>query len=338
MNSRTCSRRLGIGAMISEMRDALEAVLGPISEPLLLPGGASKEAWSVDAGGERLLVRRAGGGVIHRQTLSLRHEFEVLQAAYEAGVSVPRPVAYIADLEGREAFVMERLDGETIGRRIVRGPVSEQLPVQMAEDLAKIHALPPGRLPFLEEATVERLVDEFDEVDEPPPAIELGLWWLREHRPPPREPVVVHGDFRIGNLVIDGSGLVGVLDWGVAHLEHPARGLSCALVRLAHPARALSFALVRAWRFGSDELRLGGIGDVEPYLERYNELTGFDVRPEELDYWELAGNVGWAIGCLTQAQRHLTGQDRSVELAILGRLGAEVEYEICHLLEARGVA
>src|SRR3954447_2427760 len=121
MNSRTCSRRVGIGAMISEMRDALGAVLGPISDPLPLPGGASKEAWSVDAGGERLLGRRAGGGVIHRHTLSLRHEFEVLQAADEAGVSVPRPVAYIADLEGREAFVMERLEGETIGRRIVRG-------------------------------------------------------------------------------------------------------------------------------------------------------------------------------------------------------------------------
>ena len=60
------------------------------------------------------------------------------------------------------------------------------------------------------------------------------------------------------------------------------------------------------------------------------------MRPEELDYWELAGNVGWAIGCLTQAQRHLRGQDRSVELAILGRLGAEVEYEICHLLEQAG--
>ena len=73
--------------------------------------------------------------------------------------------------------------------------------------------------------------------------------------------------------------------------------------------------------------------DVDEYVERYNELTGLDVRPEELDYWELAGNVGWAIGCLTQAQRHLSGRDRSVELAILGRLGAEVEYEICHLLD-----
>ena len=303
----------------TEMREALAALLGPVTEPVLLAGGASKEAWAVDADGERLLVRRAAGGVIHRHTLSLRDEYAVLEAAYEAGVKVPRPVMYIPSLDGREAFVMERLEGETIGRRIVRMDVPAALPAQMAEELAKIHAVPRARLPFLEEARLERMIDELDEFGEPHPAIELGLWWLRENRPPAREPVVVHGDYRIGNLVVDAHGLVGVLDWEFAHVDDPVRDLA--------------FGLVRAWRFGVDDKRLGGIGDAAPYVERYNELTGFDVRPEELDYWELAGNVGWAIGCLTQAQRHLSGQDRSVELAILGRLGAEVEYEICHLLE-----
>jgi aminoglycoside phosphotransferase (APT) family kinase protein len=193
------------------------------------------------------------------------------------------------------------------------------LPAQMAEELAKIHAIPPSRLPFLGETRVEGMVEELDEVGEPHPAIELGLWWLRENRPPARDSVVAHGDFRIGNLVVGDHGLVGVLDWEFAHVDDPVRDLA--------------FSLVRAWRFGVPEKRLGGIGDVEPYLALYNELTGLDVRPEELDYWELAGNVAWAIGCLTQAQRHLTGQDRSVELAILGRLGVEVEYEICRLLE-----
>jgi aminoglycoside phosphotransferase (APT) family kinase protein len=309
--------------MIADMREALQAVLGPISEPVLLAGGASKEAWAVDAGSQKLLVRRAAGGVIHRHTLSLDHEFEVLRAAHAAGVKVPEPLLYIEDLDGREAFVMERIEGETIGRRIVRMQVSDRLPLQMAEQLAKIHALRPEELPFLEEASIDRLVEELDEVGEPHPAIELGLWWLRENRPPPRPTVVVHGDFRIGNLAVDENGLVGVLDWEFAHLDDPARDIS--------------FALVRAWRFGVADRRLGGIGDVEPYLERYNELTGFAVRPEELDYWELAGNVAWAIGCLTQARRHLSGRDRSVELAILGRLGAEVEYEICHLLKVKGV-
>ncbi len=302
-----------------EMRDALEAVLGPVSEPVLLAGGASKEAWAVDAGGERLLVRRAAGGVIHRHTLSLADEFKVLEAAHEAGVKVPRPVMYIADLDGREAFVMERLEGETIGRRIVRMDVPAALPLQLAEELAKIHAIPHERLPFLHEARLERMVDELDDVGEPHPAIELGLWWLRENRPTRRDPVVNHGDYRIGNVVVDAHGLVGILDWEFAHLDDPVRDLG--------------FGLVRAWRFGADDKRLGGIADVDDYLERYNEATGFDVQPPELDYWELAGNVAWAIGCLTQAQRHLRGQERSVELAILGRLGAEVEYEICHLLE-----
>jgi aminoglycoside phosphotransferase (APT) family kinase protein len=308
--------------MIAEMREALHAVLGSEpSEPKLLAGGASKEAWAIDAGGERLLVRRAAVGVIHKHTLSLADEFAVLEAAHEAGVKAPRPIAYIPDLDGREAFVMERLEGETIGRRIVRmAGLPPELPAQLADELAKIHAIPRTRLAFLQEANLERMVDEFDEVGEARPAIELGLWWLREHRPPPREPVIVHGDYRIGNVVVrPHEGLVGVLDWEFAHVDEPVRDLA--------------FALVRAWRFGVPDKRLGGIGDVEPYLERYNELTGLDVRPEELDYWELAGNVGWAIGCLTQMQRHLSGLDRSVELAVLGRLGAEVEYEICHLLE-----
>jgi aminoglycoside phosphotransferase (APT) family kinase protein len=303
----------------TEMRDALTALLGPVSDPVLLAGGASKEAWAVDAGGERLLVRRAAVGVIHRHTLSLKNEFEVLEAAFEAGVKVPRPIRYIEDLDGREAFIMERLEGETIGRRVVRMDLPAELPLQLADELAKIHAIPRERLPFLEEARLERMVVELDDVGEPHPAIELGLWWLRENRPPPRTPVVSHGDYRIGNVVVDEDGLVGILDWEFAHVDEPVRDLG--------------FGLVRAWRFGVDDKRLGGIADVEPFLERYNERTGFEVRPEELDYWEVAGNVGWAIGCLTQAQRHLSGQDRSVELAILGRLGAEVEYEICHLLE-----
>jgi aminoglycoside phosphotransferase (APT) family kinase protein len=313
------------------MQQALSAVLGrdvEVSEPVLLAGGASKEAWAVDADGERLLVRRAAASVMHAHTLTLAHEFEVLLAAHEAGVTVPRPYGYIPELAGREAFVMERLEGETIGRRIVQKPelaaARERLPVQMAEELARIHAIPPERLPFLPEARLERMIVELDEIGEPHPAIELGLWWLRENRPAARPAVVVHGDFRIGNLVVREDGLAGVLDWEFAHVDDPVRDLA--------------FSLVRAWRFGVADKRLGGIGEVEPYLERYNELTGFDVRPEELDYWEVAGNVGWAVGCLTQAQRHLSGLDRSVELAILGRLSAEVEYEICHLLEAKGAA
>jgi aminoglycoside phosphotransferase (APT) family kinase protein len=298
----------------------LEAALGRrIDSMRLLPGGASKEAWAVDADGSRLLVRRAGGGVIHEATLPLEQEFQVLQAAAEAGVRVPRPIAYLGELGGREAFAMERVEGETIGRRIVRGapPV---LAVQLAEELAKIHAISPGRLPFLRSGDVlERFEHELDLVGEPHPALEYGLWWLRGRRPPPLPDVVSHGDFRIGNVAVSERGLESLLDWEFAHLSDPREDLA--------------WPLVRAWRFGVDERRLGGVGDVEPYLERYAEVTGRTISVDELYWWEVLGNVKWAVGCLNQCRRHLSGVDRSVEYAVLGRMAAEMEYELLHLIE-----
>lgn len=302
------------------MKEALEAALGaPVSDAIQLAGGASKEAWAVDtADGRELLVRRAAGGVIHEGTLSLRDEFEVLVAAREAGVKVPEPVAYLSAVEGREAFAMERVHGETIGRRIVKSPPAP-LSLEMAEELAKIHAIPLERLPFLRDADpFETFYAELDSVEESHPAIELGLHWARERIPLERPRVVGHGDFRVGNLVVDETGLVAVLDWEFAHVSDPAEDVA--------------WPMVRAWRFGRDELRLGGIGGVEPYLGRYAELTGREIRLDELYAWEVLGNCKWAIGALRQARRHLRGEDRSVEFAILGRLAAEMEYEILDLI------
>ena len=300
--------------------DELEARLGRrVSSMRLLPGGASKEAWAVEADAERLLVRRAGGGVIHEGTLSLENEFQVLEAALEAGVKVPRPVAYLGELGGREAFAMELIEGETIGRRIVRDP-PPGLDVDLAEELAKIHAIPPERLPFLASGDVlERFEHELDTVGEPHPAIEYGLWWLREHRPEPLADVVSHGDFRLGNVAVSERGLSYVLDWEFAHLSDPREDVS--------------WPLVRAWRFGGDERRLGGFARVGLYLETYNALTGRSISESDLDWWEVLGNVKWGIGCLTQSRRHLTGVDRSVEYAVLGRMAAEMEYELLDLIE-----
>lgn len=300
------------------MIEALTEKLGPVASARLLAGGASKEAWAVDlADGTQLLVRRAGVGVIHRDTLTLEQEFRVLEAAVAAGVAAPRPIEYLGELDGHEAFAMERVAGETIGRRIVRDP-PPGLPGQLAEQLARIHAVEP--LDFLPRGDViARFYDELDSVGEPHPAIEYGLAWVRERLPDARELAFCHGDFRIGNVAVDEQGLVAVLDWEFAHVGDPVEDVA--------------WPLVRAWRFGADDRRLGGVGEVEPYLERYNELTGREVSAAELGVWEVLGNVKWAIGCLTQSRRHLNGQDRSVEYAVLGRMAAEMEYELLDLIE-----
>jgi aminoglycoside phosphotransferase (APT) family kinase protein len=302
-----------------EWREELAAQLGATVDALrLMAGGASKETWAVDAEGERLVVRREAGGAIHEGTLSLRQEFEVIAAAFEAGVKVPQPLRYLGAIGGREAFAAERVDGETIGRRIVRNPPPD-LDLQLAEEVAKIHALPAERLPFLERYDLlGRIEHELDLIGEPHPAVEYGLWWLRERRPEPLPAVVAHGDLRIGNVVVGAEGVRALLDWEFAHLSDPREDLA--------------WPLVRAWRFGADENRLGGVAGVERYLERYNDLTGRDVADPELHWWEVYGNVRWAVGALNQGRRHLSGQSHDVELAVIGRLAAEVEYELLHLV------
>jgi aminoglycoside phosphotransferase (APT) family kinase protein len=302
------------------VREALARALGvEVVDARLLAGGASKEAWAVDtADGRELLVRRAAGGVIHLDTLPLGDEFELLAAAREAGVRVPEPVAYLGEVDGRDAFAMARVPGETIGRRIVRDP-PPGLATQMADELARIHAIPPARVPFLPAPDLfGRLEQELDAVGEPHPAIEYGLAWCRVRLPLERPRVVCHGDFRIGNLAVGRDGLVAVLDWEFA--------------KLGDPAEDLAWPFVRAWRFGADGRRLGGVDEVEPYLGRYEELTGLTVAPDELDAWEVLGNCKWAIGALNQARRHLSGEERSVELAILGRLAVEMEWELLDLI------
>ncbi len=302
----------------------------------LLAGGASKEAWLLDIAQNgqtlELIMRRAGGGAMNLEQLTLEQEFRVLQAAFTAGVTVPKPMVYLPDVLGREAFISQRVRGEAVGRRVVSRPefavARAELPKRMAEELAKIHAVNPSSLGFLPNSkggtgaqrSIARLYAELDSVHEPHPTIELALNWLKTHEPTCYGEVLVHGDFRIGNLMISEIELVAVLDWEFAHLGDPAEDLA--------------WTLIRAWRFGQDHLHLGGIGELEPYLAHYNQLTNRDITPQTLHYWEIMGNVKWAVAALTQAKRHLDNLERSVELAVLGRLSAEMELEILHLLEA----
>jgi aminoglycoside phosphotransferase (APT) family kinase protein len=323
----------------SEFERVLEPHFGALKvlKATQLAGGASKEAWAIDletgSGMLEVLLRRAGGGTINSQTLTLEQEFTVLERAFRAGVTAPEPLAYVPDCLGREAFVMRRLHGESVGRRVVSKPefaeARAKLPLRMAEELARIHAVSLEGLEFLPGTRVGdavpdwivRLRTELDATNEPHPVIELALYWLEHHAPAPNPITLQHGDFRIGNLMVSSTDLIGVLDWEFAHVGDPAEDLA--------------WGLIRAWRFGQDHLRLGGVGKVEPFLERYNALSGQAITLEHLFFWEVVGNVKWAVGALTQARRHLNRLERNVELATLGRMACEMEFELLHLLKGQ---
>ncbi|MBC5809512.1 MAG: phosphotransferase family protein [Candidatus Eremiobacteraeota bacterium] len=308
----------------------------------MLAGGASQESWGFDAAfgdGERLalVMRRDMGGVLTLLTLPRDVEFAVLSAAYDAGVIVARPYFRPAQIAGKPAFFVAFVEGETVGRRIVADPaiaaMRSVLVRQLAEALAAIHRLdyrgpalarfvPPndGSTPFGRE--LARLYAELDSIEEAHPALELVLRYLTLHAPPPGETVFLHGDFRMGNVIVGASGLRAVLDWEFAHA--------------GDPHEELAWFCVRAWRFGNDALEAGGIASREEWLAAYEIASGRRLDRERIAAYEIMGNVRWAIGALMQARRHLSGQETSIELASLGRVAAEMESEALRMVEAAG--
>jgi aminoglycoside phosphotransferase (APT) family kinase protein len=322
------------------LREEIEKALAPLAVQVQslerLGGGASQESWRVrmriDGNGERdVVLRRDMGGALGALSRTRFEERALMSTARAAGVPVPDPLFEPLRLDGKQAFFMEYLPGETIGRRLVRDPAYANaravLPEQAMGALVRLHAIDSAALPFVQPPmTALDLLDglerDLDACGDGHPALELGLRWLRLHAPTLERTALVHGDFRIGNFVVGSDGLIGILDWELAHTGDPDEDLG--------------WFCVQAWRFGADDLPAGGITTRERLLELHRAAGGHEVPLERLRYWELFGNVKWGIIALTQAARHLTGEAPSVELATLGRLVGEMEWETLHLLsEAR---
>jgi aminoglycoside phosphotransferase (APT) family kinase protein len=251
-------------------------------------------------------------------------EAQLLQTAYAGGVPVPRLVAADAsgDLLGAPFLLTERVEGETIPRRISRSDELALARDRFAADcgriLAGIHALPLGDLPALSRRDeLQELVGHLDNALDPSPAFELALLWLQENRPPAVEPVVVHGDFRNGNLIVGPDGVRVVLDWELAHAGDPMEDLG--------------WLCVRAWRFGGP-LPVGGLGTREQLFEDYAAAGGRAVDPDVVFWWEVLGTLKWGLLCSLQARAHLDGHSRSVELALIGRRVCENEYDLLRML------
>ena len=303
-----------------------------------LSGGASQETWSLDAVAadgtqHELILRRAPGGTEAARSsaaIGLPAEAALIRAASAGGVPVP-DVVHICDDQDElgDGFLMNRLAGETIGPKILKSDAlagaRAALSAQSGDALARIHALDTANLPDLPESGGLAQLDQYIEIyhgfDAPRPVFDLAAQWLKAHPPKPMTPVLVHGDFRLGNLMVDETGLAGVLDWELAHLGDPREDIG--------------WICVNSWRFGRAEHRVGGFGELEPLLDAYHAAGGADIEPVEIDWWDMLGSFKWGVMCMIMYEAFRSGADPSVERAAIGRRVSETEIDLVNLLEAR---
>jgi aminoglycoside phosphotransferase (APT) family kinase protein len=250
----------------------------------------------------------------------------LLTAARAAGLAVPEVlVADDGSYLGTPGLVMARVDGETVARRIQRDTqfttARRRLVGQCGEFLARLHAIDPASIDGLAWADpLERYRQRWRDLDGVNPTFELAFRWLDANRPEPGPTTVVHGDFRLGNLIVDAHGLAAVLDWELAHAGDPVEDLA--------------WLCLKAWRF-RQPLPVAGIGRVEQLLEAYTSAGGAEVDADTFHWWLVFSTLKWGVICEWQAAAHLTGAHRSVELAAIGRRTAEQEWDLIELLDPR---
>ncbi len=315
-----------------------------VDEIRTMTGGAAREAWRLDVSvpeGDGDPVRRTFVALLFRPggqgRFSGSDEARLLRAAADSGVPVPQVACAGEEELGRPFYVMEYVEGETIGRRLVRderfAAIRPSLPGQMANALAAIHRVPVDGLGFLPRppagtsvarAAIDEVVQIYRAIAvDPHPAFELAIRWLLQRVPETTDATLVHGDFRIGNVMVhEQDGLRAVLDWELAHIGDPIQDLG--------------WACVRSWRFGRDDLTCGGVGRREDLVAAYETASGRAVDPEALRFWEVFGNLHWGVITLMQVRPFLDQTYRSIELAGIGRRAAETEWELLNLIEGKG--
>ncbi|MGD9879631.1 MAG: phosphotransferase family protein [Reyranella sp.] len=301
-------------------------------------GGASRQTWSFDArvNGERhgLILRRdpplrGRPGGERSSSLDRATEFRVIAAAWKAGVRAPEVLFEMQPEDGLgEAYVMRRVGGTAIARKLLRDPpyaaARGRITGQLGEILARIHATDLATLPPLvaRQAAdqVASLRQSLDQLGTPQPVFELALSWLDRRKPAPIDrPLLVHGDYRTGNYLVDETGVTAILDWEGAHLGDPVEDLG--------------WLCVKSWRFGAVDKPAGGFGSRAELWAAYERAGGATVDPARAHWWEVLGTARWGIICHNQAWRHLSGAVKSMELASIGRRAVETEVDLLQLMK-----
>ena len=299
---------------------------GEVTNCARLTSGATMESWRFEMGEDAYVLRRAPSlEFMKDRPFGHGTEAAVIRAAHAAGVTAPEVVTELEpDDSLGSGFVMRALPGTPDPRAILAMDDADGLLKEAARDLARIHAITrdalPGDVPELDYTEgIAKLREQFDEAGGDRPIIALGLKWLADNVPERVEPVLNHGDYRLGNLLAEDSRLTGVLDWELAHFGDPHEDLA--------------FGCMAVWRFARYDRPALGLGSLEDYFAAYEAESGGAVDRDRFRFWTIYRTVWWALGCLKMAQIWRSGEDRMLERVVISRRTSEQELDLLMLLE-----
>lgn len=299
-----------------------------------LSGGANMESWSIDWGpaGAPIgyILRRAPSAEwMEGRPFGLEDEAALVRAAHAGGVLAPQVVAELTPADDLgQGYIMLRVEAE-VSPAVILAQAGPTLIDDIAREMARVHALPmesiPAAIPLMD--TGSALVDlkaRFVSYGADRPIIALALRWLEEHLPAPVAPSLVHGDFRLGNIMATPAGLAAVLDWELAH-----RG---------DRHEDLAFGCMTVWRFGQIDRPAFGLSDLDRYFAAYEAAGGAPVDRARFDFWLVYRTLWWALGCLQMGEFWRSGVDRSFERTVISRRTSENELDLLMLLEGEASA
>ncbi|VWX56983.1 putative aminoglycoside phosphotransferase [Sphingorhabdus sp. 109] len=298
-----------------------------------LSGGASMESWAFTYSGEEFVLRRLPAGLSADDDglrgVPLEMQADIIELARTAGVTAPEVRGRLSPEDDiGEGFIMTKAEGETLPHKILGNPVfaeaESKLTRQCAQELAAIHRIPvqpfANSLEYFSPAELIRLQkDKYDEIGGNIPIYEYTFHWLNRNAPDASDKYLVHGDFRMGNLMIDHQGVSAVLDWELA--------------RIGDPVQDLAYLCTPSWRFGQYEKVAGGFDSAESLLQAYAEASGTAVDPDRFRFWLIYSTMWWGVACLVMGQIWRSHGDRSLERTVIGRRVSEVEIDLALLFE-----
>jgi aminoglycoside phosphotransferase (APT) family kinase protein len=293
-----------------------------------LSGGASAESFSFLYADHSYVLRRTPDRVSQANDGSIGHHAEacVIRAARKAGVLAPEIVADVLPRDGMgTGYIMRQIQGETNPAQILAAP-PEALIHDLARELAAIHAIKPSAdmpIPRLRIAEgIEQLAAQFESYGGDRPIIALALQWCRNAALNDLDPCLIHGDLRMGNVMVDASGLTGVLDWELCHWGDYHEDLA--------------YGCMAVWRFGYWDKTAFGLAKLDDFFAAYTAQSGRSVDRGRFHFWLIYRTLWWALGCLHMAHIWRSGADRSLERAVIGRRTSENELDLMMLMDVGG--